>query len=226
MKKIQVLSDTHGFHNQVFIQDNVDCVIHCGDSTNYFYSKDNEVEFYDFIKWYSTINVKHKVLIAGNHDAWSMRKYNIDKVKDLGIIYLEHEYYELEGLKLFGSPYTPTFGNWYHMKDRGKLSRYWEELEESIDILITHGPPYGILDLSENREGILENCGDKALLNRILKVKPKYHCFGHIHNNKYNLNQGTRTIQELDTIFMNCSMVKDGEFDKGLVNNGLIINLK
>ena len=83
MEKIQVISDTHGFHNQVFIQDNVDCVIHCGDSTNYYYIKDNEIEFYDFIKWYSTINVKHKVLIAGNHDAWSTRKYNIDKVKDL-----------------------------------------------------------------------------------------------------------------------------------------------
>jgi Icc-related predicted phosphoesterase len=226
MEKIQVISDTHGFHNQVFIQDNVDCIIHCGDSTNYYDIYHNQPEFDDFISWYSTINVEHKILIPGNHDSWSMKKYNIDKVKSLGIIYLEHEYYKLEGLKIFGSPYTPTFGNWHHMKDRAKLFRYWEELEENIDILITHGPPYGILDLSENRDGQLENCGDKALFKKILKVQPKYHCFGHIHNNNNCYNQGTRTIQGCKTTFMNCSMVEDGKFSKGLINNGLIINLK
>jgi len=134
--KIWNISDTHAHHNLLEIPENIDMVIHSGDSTNYFDIVRNQPEFDLFIHWFAHLPVKYKILIAGNHDAWAMKKYNVDKVKDLGIIYLEHEYVEIENNLIFGSPYTPTFGNWHFMKDRGKLGKTWEILYEGIDILV------------------------------------------------------------------------------------------
>lgn len=220
---IKVISDTHMQHESLNVEKDLDTIIHCGDSTNYREPIPNQKEFDIFIKWYSELDIKHKVLIAGNHDEWSMKKYNVDKVKDLGIIYLEHEYYELEGLIMFGSPYTPTFGNWYHMKDRSKLDRFWEVLEPNIDILITHGPPKCVLDLSHNANGELEYCGDAALLRHVLQKKPRYHCFGHIHDSRGCFNQGVRIMGE--TTFINASCVTDGKIGQGTSSNGVIIKI-
>lgn len=224
MEHILAISDTHGMHNHLKLDlENVDCIIHSGDSTNYYDLYRNEREFDEFILWYANLPVKHKILIAGNHDGWSMKNYNLEKVKSLGITYLEHEYHEIDGVLFFGSPYTPTFGQWYHMKDRSKLNQYWEVLNEGIDVLITHGPPKGILDLSENPDRELEMCGDKSLLRRVLKTKPKYHVFGHLHNNKECINQGIRVFE--NTTFINASCVTDGRFDYGPSSHGLKFKL-
>lgn len=152
-----------------------------------------------------------------------MKNYNIQRVKELGIIYLEHEYYTIDGIRIFGSPYTPTFGNWYHMKDRTKIAKDWEELDNDINILVTHGPPKGILDLAYHGKR-LEHCGDNSLLKKVLEINPKYHVFGHIHNNQDNMNSGTMTINDTETIFMNVSCVKDGEIETGRISHGQIIN--
>lgn len=221
--KIQVVSDTHGKHGEIKIEEGIDMIIHCGDSTNYYDIIPNEIEFRSFLEWFLALDVKYKVLIAGNHDAWAIKKYNVDFIKSKGIIYLEHEYVSIEGLKIFGSPYTPIFGNWHFMRDRSKINKYWEFLEPNIDILITHGPPKGILDLSRNRENVLEYCGDKALLNHVLRVKPKYHCYGHIHDYKDCLNQGVRIYEGIT--FINASVVEDGKFDYPPSSHGVIINI-
>lgn len=218
--KIWAISDTHGFHDYLQVPE-VDMVIHAGDSTNYKELFKNELEFENFLRWYSKLDIKHKILIAGNHDASLTKKYNVDKVRDYGIIYLEHEDCEVEGITIFGSPYTPTFGDWYFMKDRSKLDRYWQMLK-SCDILVTHGPPKGILDLSFDRNRNLEYCGDSALLKRVLDVKPKYHIFGHIHDCEGVINKGIRIYQ--DITFVNASCVTDGRFDKGVTSNGIILN--
>lgn len=221
--KIQIISDTHGKHNEIIIEDNIDMLIHAGDSTNWYETIPNEQEFHRFLEWFLAIDVKHKVLIAGNHDAWATKKYNTDFVKSKGIIYLEHEYIKIEELKIFGSPYTCTHGNWHFMKARDKMDKYWEYLKPDIDILITHGPPQGILDLSRNRANVLEYCGDKALLRHVLRVKPKYHVFGHIHNYEDCKNQGIRIYK--DITFINASVVEDGKFDDPISSNGIIINI-
>lgn len=221
--KIQVISDTHSKHGEIKIEEGLDMIIHCGDSTNYRDLYTNEIEFRGFTEWFLSLDIKYKVLIAGNHDAWATKLYNKDFLKGKGIYYLEHEYVEIEGLKLFGSPYTPTFGDWYFMKDRSKLNKYWEYLEEGIDILITHGPPQGILDLSRDKDRTLEFCGDKSLLNHVFRVKPKYHVFGHIHNFKDCVNQGKRVYSEIN--FINASVVEDGKFDYPPSSHGIIINI-
>jgi Icc-related predicted phosphoesterase len=226
MKKLKVwtISDTHMQHHFLNIPEDIDIVIHAGDSTNSYNWVNNEIEFEEFIYWFSNLPIKYKVLIAGNHDAWGIKKYNNDKIKDLGIIYLDHEYAEIENRLIFGSPYTPTFNNWHFMVDKSKIARYWEALVEGIDILITHGPPKGILDLSIDRNHKLDLCGDSALFKKVIKVKPDYHIFGHIHDNENNHNYGMRTIDNL-TKFYNCSVVEDGKINQGIKHNGHIINI-
>jgi Icc-related predicted phosphoesterase len=217
------ISDTHRQHSSLVVPKNIDCVIHAGDSTNYYDQINNQLEFDDFIKWYSELNIKYKVLIAGNHDSWATKKYNRDKVKDLGVIYLEHEYVEIENKLIFGSPYTPTFGNWHFMKDRSKLSKYWEALSENIHVLITHGPCKGILDLSHSRDHKLEYCGDAALTKAVFQYKPKFHVFGHIHDSNGCYNSGTRKLPNIDTVFINASVVEDGKINQGVSSHGQII---
>lgn len=224
--KIFAISDTHGMHRQVIIPESVDLIIHAGDSTNQFHLGRNLVEFEDFFDWFVDLDIKNKVLIAGNHDAWATKLYNREKLKEAGVIYLEHEYSNIEGLKLFGSPFTPTFNNWYFMKDRGKLDACWRNLDNDIDILITHGPPHGILDLTENRDYKLEQVGDLSLYKRVMEKRPKFHIFGHIHNFKYCRNQGAFQYINHPTKFMNVSSVEDGRFDKGLVSNGIVFDYK
>lgn len=223
--KTFLISDTHNYHRQVIIPEGTECIIHSGDSTNWYDWVRNQPEFEDFLDWFTNIDVKYKILIPGNHDAWATKTYNVDKVKERGIIFNEHGYELVNDRLMFLSAYTPTFGNWHFMKDRQKLSRYWEELIEGIDVLITHGPPRSIMDLSYDRMGKLEFCGDGALYKKILKINPKIHTFGHLHSNSDIINYGSRTIANVDTIFYNSSMVEDNNFEAGIINKGHIINI-
>lgn len=210
--RVQVISDTHGNHYQIEIDPTIDCLIHCGDSTNYWDIERNQVEFDNFFKWFNGLVIPHKVIIAGNHDTWALKQHNKERLKNAGIIYLENDYHEINGIKMFGSPYTPTFGNWYFMKERSKLDRIWEQVEP-VDILITHGPPKGILDLSYRTHNEIERCGDESLKNRVFNtIKPKYHLFGHIHDNKDLINHGIRVIDGIT--FINASLVKDGKLER------------
>lgn len=213
--KVTTFSDTHQQHDKVKIEP-CDLLAFCGDSTNYKELHKNEQEFKLFVDWFELQPAKYKVMIAGNHDGSLLKKYNKELLKEKGIIYLEHEYVEIEGRKIFGSPYTPTYGNWSFMISREKLGRYWDVLEEGIDLLITHGPPKGILDLSEKFDRTIEFCGDSALMKAVNKVKPKYHSFGHIHNGHGIINYGYRIID--GTTFINCSIVEDGKFLNGPIN--------
>ena len=224
--KTWIISDTHAQHWSLSLpKEPIETVIHAGDSTNYRDLFNNQPEFEKFIEWFGGLSIKNKVLIAGNHDTWALKKYNIDKVKELGIHYLEHEYVELEGRLIFGSPYTPTFGQWHFMKDRSKLSQYWEALTDKIDVLVTHGAPKGILDLSHNREHNLEYCGDGALTKAVFKFQPKFHVFGHIHDSEGCFNSGITKLSERETTFINASCITDGKFNQGCSSHGQIIEI-
>jgi Icc-related predicted phosphoesterase len=222
--KIFLISDTHAMHDQLIIPEGIDMIIHAGDSTNYKDLARNNNEFLSFIEWFDSLDIKHKILIGGNHDASLTKKYNTDFIKEKGIIYLEHEYIEIEGLLLFGSPYTPSYGGWHFMKSRNNMYKLWDDaLVEGIDILITHGPPKGILDLTYDINNTLIQVGDSSLRKVVDKVKPKYHVFGHIHDCKDLKNSGI--YKQYDTTFINASCVKDGEFNKGLFSNGYLIHI-
>ena len=226
--RIWHISDTHTFHEMLEVPTNIDMVIFSGDCSNPRDPFANEPEVRDFIDWYSTLPIKHKIFVAGNHDT-SIEKRLVTKYDfmNAGIIYLENSYTTIEGLKIFGSPHTPTFGyGWAFNKDRTKLERIWRKLIDiDTDIIINHGPPKGILDISFDRFGAMERCGDKSLMNRIIEVRPKLVLFGHIHNCEDIINQGVLQISTLPTNFSNGSVVKDGRFGQ-LSSNGNVIEIK
>ena len=226
--KIWHISDTHTYHDLLTIPEGIDMVIHSGDCSNPRDPYNNEPEVRGFIDWFGGLPIKHKIYVAGNHDT-SIEKKLVTKAdfNDHAIHYLENETIEIKGLKIFGSPYTPTFGvGWSFNKDRNKLERIWRKaIDKDVDIVIVHGPPRGMLDSSYDRANLMEHCGDKSLMNRVMEVKPKLMLFGHIHNCKDIINAGTRTTPELDTIFSNGSVVTDGKFGR-LSSHGNIFEIK
>jgi Icc-related predicted phosphoesterase len=219
--KIWHISDTHTYHDLLKVPKGIDMVIHSGDCSNPRDPYNNEPEVREFIDWYKELSPKYKIYVAGNHDSSIEKKLVTKKdFEDNGIIYLENDYVTIEGIKIFGSPYTPNFGNWSFMRDRNKLDRFWcSAIHNDTDIVVTHGPPKGILDKSETREGLMECCGDKSLLNKLLEVQPAYHLFGHIHNCRGVVNAGMQKLSVCDTFFSNGSVVTDGKFGK-LSSNG------
>jgi len=226
MKKIWHISDTHTYHGLLDIPENIDIVIHSGDATN---PKDpylSEDEMQNFIYWYSLLPIKHKVFVAGNHDVCIERNFiKKDDFERAGIIYLENDWIEIEGLKIWGSPITPNFGNgWAFNKNRAKTHEVWKHIPDDTDIVVTHGPLKGILDISYSIKNELEFCGDSSLKKRMLDLKPKLCLFGHIHNCEDIINAGTMKLSNHDTIYSNGSVVTDGKFGK-LSSNGNIIEI-
>ena len=225
--RIWHISDTHNYHDLLNVPKDIDMVIHSGDCSNPRDPYNNEPEVRNFIDWYSKLDIPTKIYVAGNHDSSIEKKLvSTSDFYTNGIIYLEDDFIHIDGLKIHGSPMTPNFGNWSFMKSRDKLDKHWSRsIDDDVDILITHGPPKGILDISEDRNRNLENCGCNALKRHIItRIKPKLMLFGHIHNNKEIINAGTMKLSICDTIFSNGSVVTDGRFGK-LSSNGNIINL-
>lgn len=230
-KKILHISDTHGFHGQFPVErfEGVDIIIHSGDATNYMNPITNAMEMEKFMQWYKDVPIPKKIYVAGNHDTSVERRMWTREHFDMaGIIYLENEEVVIDGIKFYGTPHTPTFGNWAFMKARHKLHNAWEAIPDDTDVLIVHGPPKGVRDLSFDCEGNLEMCGCSALMKRIWKLKDslKLVLFGHIHNMRdIDTNQGVSHYSNTPTVFSNAACVYDGRFDKGLTSFGNILEI-
>lgn len=222
------ISDTHQYHELLKIPNNIDIVIHSGDASNVKNPHLNYVEFINFLEWYSKLPIKYKIYVAGNHDT-SIEKNLITKrdFDKYGIIYLENDFITIKldkEIKIWGSPHTPTHGNWAFMKARHKLDRVWNEIPEDVDIIITHGPPKGIMDLTRDYDHKLIQCGCNALRKRVLHIEPSLFLSGHIHNVQDIINAGTLKLSAYKTIFSNGSVVTDNKFGK-LSSNGNILDL-
>ena len=186
---ITVISDTHGLHDELHFDYEGDMLIHAGDITEY----GTEEEVIDFLKWFSKQPFTYKIFIAGNHDLF-FEECNAAKKKLIpkDIIYLQNSGTVIEGLKIWGSPVTPYFlGMAFNEREGKAIQKVWKKIPADTDILITHGPPKGILD-----GGI----GCAELLSRVESIQPKYHCFGHAHG--YN---GSNYVQQ--TVYLNGAMV-------------------
>ncbi len=221
--KIWFISDTHGRHRQLKVPE-VDMVIHCGDESNHPTAHNNYVELLFFLAWWGELPIKHKILVPGNHSTALERlpaaREDANKLSHL----LIHDEVEVAGIRIFGSPFTPSFGTvWSYNVARSKIGRKWQQIPEDVDILCTHGPPHGVLDISEDMENRkrLIPVGCKALYKRVEKIEPDIHCFGHIHGNRYIDNAGTKTIAGLNTTFINASVVKDGVME--VFHNGYVV---
>ena len=203
--RITGISDTHNKHNQLEGKlPGGDILIHSGDITSL--GRKDEVK--RFIKWFSRQEYKYKIFIAGNHDmtfdsekllrdklahfesrteydtecAIGKPQWLIDMLEDLDrdTFYLENSAIEFDNIKIWGSPYSPSFGyGWAFNKDRGHdINEVWNTIPMDTDIVITHGPIYGYCDRTSNTN---TNVGCADLYHRLHEVKPHLHFSGHIH---------------------------------------------
>jgi len=223
--KIWHISDTHMNQGLLEIPQDVDMVIHSGDASNWKDPYRNEPEMRAFIDWFAALPIPNKVFVAGNHDT-SIEKGLIraDFIESRRINYLFNEERTIAGLRIWGSPFTPRYGDWSFMKDRGTINRLWETIPDGVDVVVTHGPPYGILDATIRPDHHYELCGDSALMKAVARVHPQLVCFGHIHSYKEIRNAGTRTMHGMRTIFSNGSCVDDGKWG-AITSHGNVITL-
>jgi Icc-related predicted phosphoesterase len=172
--RIVCLSDTHCRTDAIEVPEG-DVLIVAGDIC----SRGHPSEARDFDQFLARMPHGCKLLVAGNHD-FPFEYCSKRKAKALvkHAIYLENSGVERFGLKFWGSPWQPEFYNWAFNLPRGKpLAEIWGLIPDDTDVLITHTPPYGILDRLESGRHV--GCVDLA--QALPRVRPKLHVFGHIH---------------------------------------------
>jgi len=184
MKKICIISDTHGEHMYLPPIPDCDALIHCGDIT----SLGKEYDVVQFLDWFKGLNqCKNKIFIAGNHDFLFERRKKIAlELIPENVIYLENSMVEIDGIKFWGTPVSLPFHNWAFNRTPEQILKYWKMIPDGIDVLITHGAPKYIMDVSPWSR---THTGSESLTNEVLnRIKPKIHCFGHIHD-CYGINE-------------------------------------
>ncbi|CAD8130687.1 unnamed protein product [Paramecium sonneborni] len=209
------ISDTHS----MFIDlPPGDIFIHCGDFSNCGEYKDVQ----NFISWIKQIPFKYKIVIGGNHDTFLDTKkyeeilkdifhkgqpwYHLELQKELkeNCIYLENSSVNIEGYKIWGSPYSPTIlhNPWAFQVDPEDGEEFWKIMEEGSDIVLTHGAPLGHGSYVHHYKRTRGEWGDEALAKRIKEVKPLYHIFGHVH-------EGYGMTEEDGIQYINCAVLDE-----------------
>ncbi|WP_226987416.1 metallophosphoesterase family protein [Parachlamydia acanthamoebae] len=110
---------------------------------------------------------------------------------------------EIHGIKIWGSPITPWFENWAFNRHRGdEIKAHWDLIPSDTEILITHGPCYGILDEVKISRQWTRHVGCEELEKNIHASQIKLHVFGHIH--------GARNVKtHAGKIFVNAASLND-----------------
>jgi Icc-related predicted phosphoesterase len=174
-QQIFAFADTHGKHRKITVPDSVETVIFAGDACN----AGDHVQLMDFFAWFSTLPVKNKLFVPGNHDLPFEFAPNLAKnMVSENVIFLENEGVTIEGVHYYSLPARP----WMHEV---------LYLPSDVDILVTHGAPKGILDA---------DTGCPILRKLIALEKPKNHIFGHIHQT------AGQSVQEGSTMFWNVAV--------------------
>lgn len=194
--KIIAISDTHGQHKGLKLPDG-DMIIHAGDIS----SRGREEQVMDFLEWFTTLDFKYKIFIAGNHDFF-FEKESLEKIAGIlpdNVIYLNDSGITIEGIKIWGSPITPWFHDWAFNRARGsEIKKHWDLIPSDTDIIITHGPVRGMHDKTITGA----NVGCEDLYKKVFEIKPRYHICGHIH-------EAYGDSEQQNTTFINASMMDE-----------------
>lgn len=198
--KIVTISDTHMTEPEL---PKGDILIHAGDMT--YRGTPQEIgKQRRYLERQLNTKFKHVIVCPGNHDFGfesEFLKYK-DDFENSGLILLNDSGITIEGLNIWGSPITPFFHSWAFNRYRGEdINKHWDLIPDNTNILITHGPPHGILDTVITRERdivgydqyyraktvvrreYIEHVGCEDLLEKIKRLKElKLHVFGHLHN--------------------------------------------
>ncbi len=192
---IDLLSDTHNRHNR-FKCEGGDILLHAGDCSG----RGKRDEVLQFLDWYADQDYSNLIMIPGNHDF--IFETNFGEMKkecnDRNITLLNDSGVTVEGIKIWGSPVQPHFNDWAFNRFRGSdIKKHWDLIPEDTEILITHGPPYEILDEVTNVMGdsyrVPQYVGCQDLMDKLEKTQVKLHVFGHIHEGRGIKYAGQRT---------------------------------
>jgi predicted phosphodiesterase len=188
--RIVAISDTHCMHDRVDVPDG-DVLVHAGD----FCMSGKASQVRAFADWFEAQPHRHKIVIAGNHDRSLELDPDLARMMFRRATYLFDTETEIDGIKFYGSPWQPWFLNWAFNLRRGEpLREKWALIPLDVDVLITHGPPWGVLDVAYDNEHV----GCEELTMAISRNQPKLHIFGHIH-------EGYGTHREGPTLHVNAS---------------------
>jgi Icc-related predicted phosphoesterase len=204
--KLVCISDIHNKHKTITMPDG-DVAICTGDISSRGYWH----ELKSFVKWFGALPHKKKILVCGNHDIGAEVEFKeefVELCEENGVILLNDSGVEIDGVKFWGSPVTPRFGyGWAWNRDvednrtkseianympNNPIQKHWDLIPNDTNVLLTHGPPRGILDLCFYGG---DRAGCPRLLDKVLEIKPKVHVFGHIHE-QYGLDtfEGTAFV--------------------------------
>jgi len=197
---IVCIADTHELHREVDIPDG-DILIHAGDFT--MLSK-SAAAILDFNEWLGELPHAYKLVVPGNHEFF----LESDPSKR-GLIsnatMLINEGLEVMGLKIWGSPVTPLYGGAFGRISSVDRANLYSKIPDDVDILVTHGPPYGHLDTTPVNT---HPSGCPELLRAVSKLKPRLHLFGHIHG-------AHGMVSEEETLFVNAALLgPEGDLNK------------
>jgi predicted phosphohydrolase len=196
--RIIVIADTHDLHRQLEVPPG-DILIHAGDFSN-FARQTSQLQ--DFNDWLGELPHPFKVVVPGNHELALEDPWARDAIYNA--VLLGGEGATIGGLRIWGSPATPPCGAFGISTCEGR-KRYWTQVPNGVDILISHGPPFGVLDLAP---GSQEHAGDPQLLEAVHRAEPRLHVFGHIHG-----AYGTMATEH--TKFVNAALFGEfGDLDK------------
>jgi len=183
--KLHIISDTHTKHRELDLPGG-DVLIHAGDFMSSGYSTD---ELIDFLNWLEVQPYEHKIYIAGNHDRIFEDNPAIGDLMNVvypSLTYLQDSEVVIDGVKFYGSPWTPEFMGWAFAlpKDERSADERFKLIPEDTDVVISHGPAFGKLD-QVDRLGVLgEHLGCPSLSRRIEEINPQLHICGHIHSGR------------------------------------------
>lgn len=187
--RIVAISDTHWYDAPK--PPDGDVLIHAGDLTGR--GTFNQISRAGV--WLSTLPHKHKIVIAGNHDFLFEKDYNLARTAlgdgQNGIQYLQDQVTVIDDVVFYGAPWSVEYHDWaFGLKPGYEARSRWERMPAGVDVLITHGPAYGILDQAPNGY----NLGSEDLLRMVMLREPKLHVFGHIHHSHGIVKIGPTTF--------------------------------
>lgn len=193
---IAIISDTHLRHRRVRMGRGA-LMIHCGDMLDLFDDGPEQLDSID--AWFGAQRFDAVVCTGGNHDHAIERRVAAGDRVFANARFLSDAEWAFRGLRLYAAPWVPDLpGHAFHQPPDA-LRRKWAAIPAGIDVLITHTPPAGILDVSSRGRAL----GCPMLRAELPRIAPRVHCFGHVH-----ASAGQRRIG--DTLFVNASAMISG----------------
>lgn len=162
----------------------------------------------------------HIVFIAGNHDfifqALLKNSTGIFKLQyPERVHYLKDSLIDIDGAIIYGTPWTPTFGNWAFMNSEHALDNYFSKIPNNVDILLSHGPMQDyndtIMQYPERTLGRDPHIGSSSLKKHVLRTLPKYVLVGHIHSGSHEPIKVYNSLEDFEkySISVNVSLLNE-----------------